>query len=218
VADAAIAAGVSRYIPADYGMDPDNANIAGLPVFGLKATIYQYLKEKVASGACGGKFSYTLVANGPFLDQNIRYKFLGLDLNAKTAEMFDGGDNPVPTTTVADVGKATANTMLHPEETKNRVVYVASVKALTQRKLFELAKDALGGEWKEEKVDIQKRFDEAIAAMKAGNVSMGVFMAQIQYAIARKEYCSPWEKDDNELLGIEEMSDEEIKEMIKGLV
>jgi len=198
-------------------MDPENAHIAALAVFGLKAAVYSYLKEKVASGAGGGRFSYTLVANGPFLDQNIRYKFLGLDLAGRKAELFDGGENLVPTTTVADVGKATANVMLHPDETKNRVVYVASAK-LTQRKLFELAKEALGGEWTVEEVDIQKRFDEGMEQMRAGKFDMGVIMAQIQYATARKEYLSPWEKDDNGLLGVAEMGDGEIREMIKGLV
>lgn len=62
--DAAIAAGVKRFIPSEFGSDgsdPKALEIA--PIFAPKLKVLRYLEEKASE-----TFSYTAVITGPFFD------------------------------------------------------------------------------------------------------------------------------------------------------
>lgn len=61
--DAAIAASVKRFIPAEFGSDTLGKS-GELAVFGGKVASRKYLEEKAAEG----KITWTAIANGPFLD------------------------------------------------------------------------------------------------------------------------------------------------------
>lgn len=51
VIDAAVAAGVKRFLPAEYGSNTLNPNGASLvPVFGIKAAAIEHLKKQEAKG------------------------------------------------------------------------------------------------------------------------------------------------------------------------
>lgn len=60
--DAAIEAGVKRFLPSEFGSNTSgNDRVAKLPVYGGKILTQEYLKKNVE------KISYTLVHNGIFL-------------------------------------------------------------------------------------------------------------------------------------------------------
>ena len=59
VIDAAIAAGVKRFLPSDFGSDYENSKTKLLPIFGQKVVIRNYLKEKAAVNP---DFTYTFVS------------------------------------------------------------------------------------------------------------------------------------------------------------
>jgi saccharopine dehydrogenase-like NADP-dependent oxidoreductase len=62
--DAAIEAGVKRFLPSEYGVDNTNPATSGLsPVFRRKADIIEYLKSKEATG-----LTWTAVPTGMWLD------------------------------------------------------------------------------------------------------------------------------------------------------
>jgi hypothetical protein len=62
--DAAVEAGVKRFLPSEYGVDNTNPAASGLsPVFRRKADIIEYLKSKEGSG-----LSWTAVPTGMWLD------------------------------------------------------------------------------------------------------------------------------------------------------
>jgi hypothetical protein len=71
--DAAVAAGVKRFLPSEFGSDLSDSKTASLPVFGHKIAIRNYIEEKVKAGA---KITYTYVINGPFLDWGLEVGFL----------------------------------------------------------------------------------------------------------------------------------------------
>ncbi|OIW30307.1 isoflavone reductase family protein CipA [Coniochaeta ligniaria NRRL 30616] len=211
--NAAAAAGVYRYITSDFGFDPLNPKVANLPVFGRKAAS---LKEARAANEKTG-MTYTAVATGPFLDWNLRNRFSGIDLSAKKVQFFDEGANKIPWTTLEAVGKGVAAVLVHPEETENRPVYISSV-VKSQREVVELAKEALGADgWEITKLDMDGVFKKAMEGFKAGDYSRQTMAPMIQYGSAREDYIRPWEKDDNALLGIEPMTDDELKALIKDL-
>ncbi|KAJ5194742.1 isoflavone reductase family protein CipA [Penicillium cinerascens] len=142
--DAAAKAGVYRFITSDFGLDPDLPGIHDLPVFGRKKASYEAVKRQAADN----RLTYTLVACGAFLDWSLSTGVSGLDLQEKKAFIFGDGNNVVPWTTLEDVGRVTANVLLHPQETLNRPVYVHSV-LMSQNQIFDAAKEILGNEgWK----------------------------------------------------------------------
>ena len=73
--------------------------------------------------AANPEFTYTFVRNGAFLDWGIEQSFL-LDLKLGKPRIFDGGDQFFASTTLESVGQAVVGVLKHPDETKNRAVYV----------------------------------------------------------------------------------------------
>ncbi|KAL0943948.1 isoflavone reductase [Colletotrichum truncatum] len=214
VVDAAIAAGVYRYIPPDFGIDPKRAHVPELPVFGIKGMTNKYLQAKGEES--GGKFTWTIITNGPFLDWGIRSAFMGVDPKQKKITYFNDGENVVPYTNLADVGQAVVGVLQHPDETANRPVYVHNTNK-SQKQLAALAKEAIGGSWEETTSDFDAIYANCIDSIKKGIMTPEVMYPQILYACSKKQYAQPWEKSDNALLGIKEWSDDELKGLYKSI-
>jgi uncharacterized protein YbjT (DUF2867 family) len=212
--NAAAAAGVYRFVTSDFGGDPLNSKIASLPVFARKAASFR--AAKAANEKTG--MTYTAVATGSFLDWNLQYRFLGIDVFDKKVQFFDEGTNRIPWTTLKTIGKAVAAVLVHPKETENRPVYISSI-VKSQREVVEVAKEALGVDgWEFTNIDMDALFQTAMERFKAGDYSRQTIGAMIQYSTAKADYSRPWTKDDNALLGLEPMTDEELKALIKELV
>ncbi|KAI2602811.1 hypothetical protein GGR54DRAFT_623081 [Hypoxylon sp. NC1633] len=118
--DASVAAGVRRFLPAEFGMDSQNALCIQLPVCVPKAATQRFLLEKSISNP---GFTYTAVANGLFLDWGIETGFI-LNPAKHTATLYNGGDVSISVTLLADIAKAVLGVIAHQAETANRVVYV----------------------------------------------------------------------------------------------
>lgn len=65
--EAAIKAGVKRYIPSEYGCDTLHEKTAKFPVFKGKVETSAFLKEKAEKG----EIEYTILATGPFFDMSM---------------------------------------------------------------------------------------------------------------------------------------------------
>ncbi|OOF90314.1 hypothetical protein ASPCADRAFT_179285 [Aspergillus carbonarius ITEM 5010] len=211
--DAAAENGVYRFITSDFGLDPDLPGVHDMPVFARKKASYELVKNHAAKK----NLTYTLVACGAFLDWGISSGFAGLDLDGKKAFVFGDGTNVVPWTTLEDVGIATAHVLLHPQETLNRPVYVHSV-FMSQNQLLGATKEILGTEgWEITYHDMESLLGEALADLKAGNISASTFEVQIQYCLATRVLAHPWTKDDNSLLGLKEWDMEKVKRLIQTI-
>lgn len=211
--DAAAAAGVYRYIPSDWSLDPLNAAANSLPVFSKRVERDNYLFEKCKTSS----MTWSIVANGPFLDWNLYTGFMGIDLFNRSASLMDGGENKVVWTTLDSVAQAVVGIMQHLQETENRPVYVHSVvKSCSE--MLEHARTALGGEsWKIVNINAEEANNKALADLMAGKFSMETFGTMIRYANAKPELSAPWAKSDNSLLGVTAMSDTELEELIKEI-
>lgn len=210
--DASVSAGVQRFILSEYGSDTLNPKAGPLPLFAPKKAEQKYVEELAAHG----KISYTILINGPFLDFGLNHGFLGPDLKKKQITYLDGGIAKFSTTTLPTVGKAVVGVLSKPEETKNRAVYVQDA-ALTLKDLFRLAKQALGDDgWTE--VDggtTEEREKASYEKLAKGQKDMGVFVGFLYSAIFREGYGGHFQRLDNELLGIEELQESEIVEVIR---
>lgn len=207
--DAAATAGVYRYIPSDWSLDPLNQAANALPVFSKRVERDNYLFEKCKSSS----MTWSIVANGPFLDWNLHTGFMGIDIYNKSASLMDGGDNRTVWTTLDSVGKAVVGIMHHPQETENRPVFVHSV-VKSCREMFKHAQMALGSEgWKLVDINADEANNQALSDLMAGNFDTQTFGTMIRYANARPATSAPWTKSDNVLLGVPAMSDEELENL-----
>ncbi|KIW14169.1 hypothetical protein PV08_06950 [Exophiala spinifera] len=140
--DAAIKAGVKRFLPAEYSSNTLSEAVRELvPVFEAKKVILDYLKQNEKTG-----LTWTGLAVGPLLDWGLANGFFGFDIANKTAEIWDGGNVPFSATNRADFGRAVASTLKHPAETANQFLYVATVTT-TQKDILKAFEAASGQKW-----------------------------------------------------------------------
>ncbi|KAL8716756.1 MAG: hypothetical protein Q9225_005948 [Loekoesia sp. 1 TL-2023] len=213
IADAAAEAGVKRFIPSEFGGDTSNPKVAAMvPMFAGKAAMTEHLKTKESAG-----MSWSAVINGAFFDWGLQNGFLGFDLKAHTATIYDAGDAQVNYTTLSTIGQSIASILSHPAETANRFICIQSIKASQNDMLAALEKSS-GKKW-----TVNKRSSaeaRQTGGEKLGKGDMSGMMDMIVGAI----YCGDPEANydetrglDNDLLGLKQESLEDlVDKIVKG--
>ncbi|KAM3544067.1 Isoflavone reductase [Beauveria bassiana] len=211
--DAAVAAGVKRFLPSEFGCNLDNALARQIPVFGEKIKIQEYLKERAAAG----RISYTFVYSGPFLDWGIQNQFV-LSVADYKPRLLDDGKALFSATNLDTVGSALVGILDHLDETKNRAVFLEDIK-ISQQRLLELAKKAAPEKpWEVSYVKV-----DDLVKVAGDNLAKGLFTFDNIAPFIHKSFVSPghggnFEKSDNELLGLGRSSDEFVLEQYKKLL
>jgi uncharacterized protein YbjT (DUF2867 family) len=142
IIDAAVAAGVKRFVPSEYGVDTSLPQIAELlpPALPKQKTV-EYLRAKESFG-----LSWTGVVVGGFFDWALQIPgLLAWNLPARTATIFDGGDVEFEATNVAQIarGVAAALSSAHVEDTKNKYIYINSF-TITQNQILSALEEVTG--------------------------------------------------------------------------
>jgi hypothetical protein len=212
--DAAIAAGVKRFLPSEFGSDLSNPNTAKLPVFGYKIATRNHIEEKVRAGA---DITYTYVVNGAFLDWGLDVGFI-FNWKEGKPELYNGGDREFSTTRLSSVGQAVVGVLTHYEETKNRPVYIQD-RTISQNHLLEIAKKvAPEKKWEPVTVqiaDVKKNSDEKLAK---GEVTMEAMYGYLFVSVFDEAYGGRFEKLDNDLLGVPTSTDADVEAVFKKLL
>ncbi|KAK3316791.1 hypothetical protein B0H66DRAFT_305784 [Apodospora peruviana] len=213
IIDAAVAAGVKSFVPSEFGLDSTNAalnkDFAGL--WTSKVEIQTYLAELKSAG----KIDYALIFTGLFLDWGLD-GFL-VDVYNKTVELWDGGDTVLSLTTRASIAKAVVGVLS--DQSKTEEVYRIKDINLSQRRLFELAKRAVGEEeWAVACLDTETAYERFKESLKAGRPD-GSY-AFLKRAISIGGHGSLWsaEEDDSQVFGLREWTEEDVVELIRGAV
>ncbi|KAH9203966.1 hypothetical protein DL95DRAFT_529444 [Leptodontidium sp. 2 PMI_412] len=122
-ADAAIVAGVKRYIPSEFGINTRKLQGEVLGKM-LKSKIahVDYLIEKAKSYP---SFTWTGLATGLFFDWGLNFGTFGLSLKNKSIRILDSGNELVSTSSLSYVGKAVAAILTHEAETANKYIEMA---------------------------------------------------------------------------------------------
>ncbi|KAJ5818254.1 hypothetical protein N7474_003845 [Penicillium riverlandense] len=205
--DAAVAAGVKRFLPSEYGSDTTHPNTAKLPVFGDKVAVQEHLKN--VSQQSG--LTYTILVNGPFLDWGIKTGFL-LDLSGPVAAMYDGGDRKFSATTLRGVGKAVVGIVSNLSATKNTTVFVHEA-TVSQKELL-----ALSGKTPETKtVQTSDLEQEAFAELQKPEPNPHVFaFGFLRRAIFGEGFGSLFASENlfNDLFGMKTLSKEELRRLV----
>lgn len=213
--DACIVAGVSRFLPSEFGSNLSNPKSKALPVFGRKVVVNDYAEEKARTNP---GFSYTLVRTGAFLDWGLEHKFL-IDWESGTPRIFDSGDQLFSTTTLESVGLAVVGVLSHPEETKNKAVSVQDM-TMSQNRLLAIIKKLTPNK-KQEPVysNTDEMFKTAHEKLAKGDYSVEVMFEFILCSLFGDGYNGLMSKTDNELLGIPgDKTDEDAEAILKSLL
>ena len=215
--EAAVAAGVKRFLPSEFGCDTANTKAAAFPVFGYKIATHKALREAADTNP---SFTYTNVCTSAFLDWDIEKNFI-LNWSESKPKIYDGGSNVFSATTLATIGQAVVGVLTHPEETKDRFVYVKDID-LTQNKLLEIAKKVApsGKTWEDpimiDTAQMEKSSYESVAKGDYSGPIMFAFLFRVLYGPA--EYGAKFEKVDNELLGLKGKTEKDVEDIFRAAI
>ncbi|KAI3058476.1 hypothetical protein CBS147352_1129 [Aspergillus niger] len=213
--DAAIEAGVKRFIPSEFSTSSeDDAVIQLLPLFQQKRDIIDYLKEKEEAG-----LTWTGIATSGLFDWGLESGFLGFDIKTKSAVIWDGGATSFTLTNEKQLGKAVVSVVLRPEETKNRFLYIASVET-TQNEVLKTLEDVTGSQWTVTETTTEEQVAEGREKLGAGDFS-GAFALVRATAFGNitglKTNYVKYQKLANGLLGLVMESIRETIERVAGV-
>ncbi|KAJ6114825.1 hypothetical protein N7486_000603 [Penicillium sp. IBT 16267x] len=164
--DAAVRAGVKRFIPSEFSANSQNdAVLQLLPLFRQKKELIEYLKTKEAEG-----LSWTGIATSGLFDWGLRNKFLEFDIANRTATIWDGGDKSFTLTDEKELKQSVVSVLQHPKETRNRYLHVASVET-TQREILAALEKAQGAKWTIIDTTTDTQVSEGFKKLEAGDFS-----------------------------------------------
>ncbi|KAI1269537.1 NAD(P)-binding protein [Xylariaceae sp. FL1019] len=207
---AAINAKVNRFIPSEFGSDTSNPKTSKLPVFADKVVVANTLAEAAEKGS----ITYTIIRNGPFFDWTMKAGLL-LNIPERSVILYDGGNRLLSTSTLETIGKGVVGVLKNPEATKNRGVYIHDT-AITMKQLHAWAEKATGTSWNTQVVSVENDIlAPAWAATKSESPDFR--KAAIPFIITSiwgEGYGGHFEKVDNELLGLKEMTEAEAEAVV----
>lgn len=133
--DAAVAAGIKRFIPSEYGannLDPRARSL--VPVYDRKGEMLEYLITKAKES--NGALTWSSIACGSWLDWALdpsrSGNFLGIDIKARTARVYDSGRARYAITSSSNTGLAVVRALLKPELSENKQIFLADFITTTR--------------------------------------------------------------------------------------
>ncbi|KAI1123573.1 hypothetical protein F5Y10DRAFT_285902 [Nemania abortiva] len=153
--DAAIEAGVKRFIPSEYGNNTCAAAAELVPLYGDKAKVIAYLKEKENTG-----LTWTAIHAGQFFDWGLESRWLDYHLDEKRVTIYDSGEKLWSTTNIKTVATAVAKVLLKPDETKNKPLFIASF-TVSQYQVLEALEEATGSKWAVSRMTSEEALEKA---------------------------------------------------------
>ncbi|KAF8865219.1 isoflavone reductase family protein [Acephala macrosclerotiorum] len=209
--DVAIKAGVKRFVPSEFGGDVQNVKAMELlPQYfkGKKDTV-EYLKGKEGEG-----LTWTAFVTGPFFDLVMKIGYLGIDVENQNAILYNDGAVPFSTTTLSAIGLAVKNTLLIPEKTANKYLYINSF-TVSQAQLLSAFEKATGKKWEVTYADAEEDKKEGLEKIAKGDFSGAAHL--IRYINLTEGYGGnymQYKDGANELLSLPK---ESLNEMVAGI-
>lgn len=205
IIDAAVTAGVQRFIPSDFGSNLDHPSAAENPVFVPKLKILAHLVEQAKTSS----LSWTGIANNAFLDWGIENDFI-LSLSEYKPRIIDGGDFEFTTTRLTTAAEAVVQILLKPEETKNRTVFLEDYR-ISQNQLLALAqKVAPNKPWQVSHVKSEDLIKVAEERLAKGLLGPETFVPFVFRSAFTKSGGGDFDVTDNELLGLKRATEDDI--------
>ncbi|KAI9148773.1 Isoflavone reductase [Paramyrothecium foliicola] len=144
--DAALAAGVKRFLPSEYGgrLDGPDVETTGFgKMVASKIRTLEYLKRKAQVHP---EFTWTAIATGLGLDFCLPTGAIAFNKDNKSATIYDSGDERIQAVSIAFIGETVAAVLRNPEQTANRYINVVEFET-SANELLQLVESASGAKW-----------------------------------------------------------------------
>ncbi|KAJ5210789.1 hypothetical protein N7491_010599 [Penicillium cf. griseofulvum] len=162
--DAAIRTGVKRFIPSEFSANSQNEVVLQLlPLFEQKKELVEYLKSKETHG-----LTWTGIASSGLFDWGLANGFLEFDIARHTATIWDGGNKSFTLTNQKALGEAVVSLLLHPHETRNQFLFIASIET-TQKDILAALEKESGVKWTVNETTTNIQVNEAVNKLAAGD-------------------------------------------------
>ncbi|KAF4549671.1 Oxidoreductase-like protein 11 [Elsinoe fawcettii] len=208
IIEAAVAAGVPRFIPSEFGSNNRNPIVRAMPLMKDKEVVDEMLKKLAEEK----KMTYTAIVGGPFVEWMLEVEYL-MPVRQRKVFIHDGGDIEFAMTKMESYGDAVVGVLTHPVETANKTVFVSSM-VTTQNRLLLLAREAVPGEWSVEHVSTEDNYQKAARRMMEGHFDMEIISGMVFKTVFGKDCGGRIEGKDNVMLGVQTMEEDELKQMI----
>lgn len=211
--DAAISAGVHRYIPSEYsGITLDTGGAAKLPLLAPVVEVQRLVKKVAAEG----KISFTILAPGGFIGMSLDGPVL-LDWNTGTAELVDGGLQGLSVSKLETVAHALVAVLRDEERYKNEIVKFHD-GAITQSRALELARKLKPDmQWNVTEVDSAEAIQKGLADLQSGSFTQEGAMKLLVANTLAKGHHMAWKKeeDQSQALGLRVLGDDGLESLIE---
>ncbi len=167
--DAAVKAGVKRFLPSEFGLDTASEKVLEVvPPFRTRKDLIETLKTNQAKGS---GIEWTAFVAGLFLDWGLVVGSLGIDVKGRKADIWDEGDVPFTASTLTLVARTTVKLLTDKdayEASRNAYIYTGSVTT-TQNEVLAAAEKATGEKFQVNKINGKELIDESNAKIAKGD-------------------------------------------------
>ncbi|KAF2155169.1 NAD(P)-binding protein [Myriangium duriaei CBS 260.36] len=167
--DAAVAAGVKRFIPSEFSFNSLSPVVQQLlpAVVDQKVEVLNYLKTKQVRDS---GLTWSAIWTALLFDWTLENTFLEFDISASRATIWDDGDAPFTLTNVEQLQRAVISTLERPARTENKNLYVASVRT-TQNEILAALEKETATKWSVQRTTTQAEISAGQEALKNGDFS-----------------------------------------------
>ncbi|KAI1861836.1 hypothetical protein JX265_009339 [Neoarthrinium moseri] len=163
--DAAIAAGVKRYVPSEYGLNNLRSDAQAVnAVFRDKDKVQEYLRLKVSEEA----IEWMSISCGMWIKWSMINNFLGMHVSNKKFVFWDDGQGLFSCTTEENTAAGVVQALKTPGLTKNTNVFLSDF-AISQKQLLSTIERIQGAKYATETVDSHALIQEKKEAVRAGD-------------------------------------------------
>ncbi|KAK8065784.1 hypothetical protein PG997_012531 [Apiospora hydei] len=211
LADAAAAAGVKRFVPADFGScDSSSERVQELvPLFLAKVRVRERL-QKLAAEKPG--FTWTSLVTGHLFDWGLRENFLHFNLKTRTADILDDGKYRSSTSTLERVSEAVVKVLQNEEVGRNKMLFVQSF-CVSQLDVLASLEKATGDKWKVNWLGSEQFIKESKAKADAGDKEA---VEDLVFALGAVD--GDWEGKDDFAMATLGLRNEDLDEVVQRVV
>ena len=213
IIDCALAAGVPRFIPSEFGQDSLNAKVQErIPPSRERVRTVEYLKQV----AKDGKFSWVAVATGVDLERGLLNGNLGFDLKWQSATLHGQGHERFAASSSAWIGRAIVAVIQHWQAVENQYLYAAGMMTRAND-VVETIERATGKTFEVGRGEVEECVREAQKRIDQGFPDAGMFLygRSIMYD-ERVGAVRPFEENDaKSKLGLD---GERLEDVVKRVV
>ncbi|KAJ4989779.1 NmrA-like family protein [Stagonosporopsis vannaccii] len=175
IIDAAIAAGVHRFMPHEFGCDTLNKKISErILKTAERAKVIDHLRT---ASAASSDFEWVGVATGHTLDTALISGNMGFDMQWHSATIHGIGTETFATSSLQRIGHVVARVIDHWDEVRNQYIYAAGVLT-SANEVLRSAEKATQREFTVGNYDVEDCIREGITRIERGYPDSGMFLLE----------------------------------------